>query len=279
MDIKIMSDELLPGISCGGLELTESLKTEWPDSTFVLHYCRSGRFGFKTKSDNVFLGPGDFCVHSAQDMRGAELCMPDDNYSGMIISIDMDELEKRPPDILAGSDHIEKTLREKFCTRGSFTAQAGNEQTENIFSGFYNQPASMQLAYRRLKALELLLYLARLEPGNQNPLTEYQAEQVRIIRAVHDLLAANMDKRYTIAELSRQYHMNPTTLKAVFKSVYGSSIAAHMREHRMERAAELLRESDLSVAEIANLVGYESQSKFSAAFKECFGQLPKEYRK
>ena len=47
----------------------------------------------------------------------------------------------------------------------------------------------------------------------------------------------------------------------------------------MERAAALLRETDLSVAEIAGQVGYESQSKFTAAFKEQFGQLPKEYRR
>ena len=52
-----------------------------------------------------------------------------------------------------------------------------------------------------------------------------------------------------------------------------------MKEHRMERAAALLRETDLSVAEIAGQVGYESQSKFTAAFKEQFGQLPKEYRR
>ena len=47
----------------------------------------------------------------------------------------------------------------------------------------------------------------------------------------------------------------------------------------LQRAAALLRETDLSVAEIAGQVGYESQSKFTAAFKEQFGQLPKEYRR
>ena len=73
--------------------------------------------------------------------------------------------------------------------------------------------------------------------------------------------------------------MNPTTLKQVFKSVYGASLAAHMKEHRMGRAAQLLRETDESVAEIARAVGYESQSKLTAAFKEYFGVLPKEYRK
>ena len=47
----------------------------------------------------------------------------------------------------------------------------------------------------------------------------------------------------------------------------------------MEQAASLLRTSDLSVAEIAQAVGYDSPSKFSAAFKAFFHILPKEYRK
>lgn len=106
-----------------------------------------------------------------------------------------------------------------------------------------------------------------------------EAEQVKIIREIHDDLAQQMDRRVTIEELAHRYLINPTTLKTVFKEVYGSSLAAHMKEHRMERAAALLRETDLSVAEIAGQVGYESQSKFTAAFKEQFGQLPKEYRR
>ena len=93
-----------------------------------------------------------------------------------------------------------------------------------------------------------------------------EAEQVKIIREIHDDLAQHMDRRVTIEELAHRYLINPTTLKTVFKEVYGSSLAAHMKEHRMERAAALLRETDLSVAEIAGQVGYESQSKFTAAF-------------
>ncbi len=111
-----------------------------------------------------------------------------------------------------------------------------------------------------------LLYLAKLKPSGRNQMTQYQAEQVRVIREIHDLLASNMERRFTIEELSHKYLMNPTTLKAVFKSVYGESIAAHMKEHRMKKAAALLHESDMSIAEIGRLVGYESQSKFTAAF-------------
>ena len=106
-----------------------------------------------------------------------------------------------------------------------------------------------------------------------------EAEQVRLIRDIHDYLLSHMDQRITIEGLCHLYPINPTTLKEVFKDVYGTSIAAHLKEHRMEKAARLLRETDASMAEVARRVGYESQSKFTAAFKDQYGCLPTMYRK
>lgn len=110
-------------------------------------------------------------------------------------------------------------------------------------------------------------------------LSDCRADQVDLIHEVHEYLLQHLDEKITIDTLSRQFHMNPTTLKAVFKSVYGNSLASHMKEHRMERAAELLSGTGLTIAEIAAQVGYDSQSKFTAAFKSRYGVLPKEYRK
>ena len=105
------------------------------------------------------------------------------------------------------------------------------------------------------------------------------AEQLETIRRVHEALTADLSSRITIDELSRRFLMNPSTMKEVFKTVYGQSIAAHIREHRMERAAELLCETDASMAEIAAAIGYESASKFSAEFRKAYGALPTEYRR
>lgn len=105
------------------------------------------------------------------------------------------------------------------------------------------------------------------------------AEQLETIRRVHEALTADLSSRITIDELSRRFLMNPSTMKEVFKTVYGQSIAAHIREHRMGRAAELLCETDASMAEIAAAIGYESASKFSAEFRKAYGALPTEYRR
>jgi AraC-like DNA-binding protein len=96
---------------------------------------------------------------------------------------------------------------------------------------------------------------------------------------MHDELLLHPEERHTIEELARRCLMNPTTLKAVFKAVYGDSLASHMKEHRLEKAAALLRQGDQSIAEIAAAVGYDSPSRFSAAFRERYHMLPTEYRR
>ena len=108
---------------------------------------------------------------------------------------------------------------------------------------------------------------------------DLQAAPEQIIRHVHDELTANLSKRVTIEELSKKYLMNTTTLKRAFKQVYGETIAAHMKKHRMEAAASMLIKTQKEIAAIAQAIGYESQSRFTAAFKETYGQLPTEYRK
>ncbi len=109
-------------------------------------------------------------------------------------------------------------------------------------------------------------------------LSEYRSEREMLAERAHDYLLSHLSERLTIEELAREFRTNPTTLKNSFKTVYGNSLAAHIKEHRMEAAAELLCSSELSIQEIARSVGYDSQSRFSAAFKEHYELLPTEYR-
>lgn len=276
---------LYPGIHISFYSLTaetESFPIDDGHSEQILeiNYCRAGRIGWIRKNgSSVYLGPKDFSLHTMQAYADSRRTLPNGFYDGMTLRINLQELANHPPEPLEDAEVIGTLLYEKFCRSASFPSFAGNRATETIFSFFYNQPPALQLSYQKIKILELLLYLCRPDHITERRLTEYQSEQVEIVHKIHEQLARSLDQRVTIEALSKQYLMNPTTLKAVFKSVYGNSIAAHMKEHRMEEAARLLAETDRSIAEIALAVGYDSQSKFSAAFKDCFHMLPKEYRR
>ncbi|MDE7285084.1 MAG: AraC family transcriptional regulator [Lachnospiraceae bacterium] len=274
--------ELYPGIELSYLTLTTdhiSVHHAAFDHILEINYCYSGRIGWEMGNGNsVYLGQKDFSLHTMKTCADSVMSLPNGDYEGLTISIDLRVLTDNPPEILSGTGITGTFLYDKFCKNSPITSLAGNEQTESIFSAFYSQSEPLQLAWQKLKVLELLLYLGGLKVDSKNCLTEYQSEQIEIIRNIHKQLAEHMDQRFTIESLSKQYLINPTTLKTMFKSVYGKSIAAHMKEHRMERAAELLRETNLSIAEIAGSVGYDSQSRFTEAFKAHWGKLPKDYR-
>lgn len=99
------------------------------------------------------------------------------------------------------------------------------------------------------------------------------------IREIHDLLTANLQQRYTIEALSKQFFIDSTTLKREFRRAYGLPIATYLKEHRIHKAMELLSSTNDSIASIAAQVGYETQSKFSAAFKAATKLSPNAYRK
>ncbi len=274
---------LYPGIELRYLTFSSdsfSVQHKAMSHIIQINYCKAGQILWKMKNGNrIYLNPGDFSLHTMKACTDSVLTFPGGMYQGINICINLQEASGSPPELLKDNNILEHISPEKFCRNDSPAFLAGNEQTESIFSAFYDQPKALTLPYQKIKVLELLLYLAKTEFTPQNKLAEYQTELIESIRKIHDQLLHHMEQRITIEELSRQYLINPTTLKHVFKSVYGTSIATHIKEHRMKQAAKMLKETNKSIAEIAKAVGYDSQSRFTAAFKTYFKVLPKEYRK
>ncbi len=245
-----------------------------------INYCKAGQIVWEMKCGNrIYLNPGSFSLHTMKTCMDSVLTFPNDIYQGLSIYIDLQEVSSNPPELLNGSTIFETILPKIFRKNDAPVFLAGNEQTESIFSAFFNQPEELKLPYQKIKTLELLLYLSKTDLTSTQRLSGYKTEQICVVREIHDQLTRHMEQRITIEELSKKYLINPTTLKTAFKSIYGTSIAAHIKEHRMEQAAKMLKETGKSIAEIARAVGYDSQSKFTAAFKTYFKVLPKEYRK
>lgn len=245
-----------------------------------INYCRYGRAGWNMNDGtSIYLGPGDFCIHTQTLCAGSVMTLPGGHYEGLSVCMELSVFDQNLPELLTGTAITASALSDKFCPDGTCFSLTGNEDTEPIFSGFFDLEQPFQKPYYFLKTMELLLYLGRLPILQNEKKQGYPSEQVETVRKIHEYLLEHMDQRITIESLSRQYLINPTTLKTVFKAVYGDSLASHMKEHRMEHAATLLLQTDQSVSQIARAVGYESASRFSAAFRDTYQVLPLEYRK
>jgi AraC-like DNA-binding protein len=83
----------------------------------------------------------------------------------------------------------------------------------------------------------------------------------------------------TISMLARIACMCPSKFKLRFRERYGLTVYGYIRVIRMDRALELLAESDIAISDIAGLVGYRKPGAFSAAFRKITGMRPSAFRK
>lgn len=82
----------------------------------------------------------------------------------------------------------------------------------------------------------------------------------------------------TLQHLSEVFFINPNYLSRMFKEKTGGNFIDYLTSVRIEKAKDLLENSDLKISEISLTVGYETSKYFSSVFKEKCGITPKEYR-
>jgi AraC-like DNA-binding protein len=101
-------------------------------------------------------------------------------------------------------------------------------------------------------------------------------ESIALVKAYID---ANYQVALTIERLARIACMSPSKLKYCFKAQCGETVYGYLTAVRMSRAARLLADTDLSVARVAERVGYKKSGAFAAVFKKSTGLLPREARR
>jgi AraC-like DNA-binding protein len=96
--------------------------------------------------------------------------------------------------------------------------------------------------------------------------------------AVKQLISGDITKHYSIPELSAKAEINQFKLKAGFKKLYGQPLFRYLQELRIEKAIELLMNTDMDVRDIAIKCGYGWSTNFAAAFRRKFKLTPSEFR-
>ncbi len=99
-----------------------------------------------------------------------------------------------------------------------------------------------------------------------------------VIRDVLSYLSSNYTQNITLQELAKKNHISAEHLSRTFKKEVEKNISDFIAELRTKKAAELLKNSKLSVSEIAMYVGYPDSNYFVKVFKKRYGMPPSAYR-
>lgn len=115
------------------------------------------------------------------------------------------------------------------------------------------------------RVVDLFRYITGLFPQNTDPVS------LQYIRA-------NYRQRITIRQLAALEHYNPSYYCEWFQKQYALTPMAYIRKLRLDAAQELLRETDYSIIQIAQQVGYQHHSTLTRLFLESTGIHPSAYR-
>ncbi len=140
--------------------------------------------------------------------------------------------------------------------------------------------------YRKLflesKALELILRAYGLHIEQNSSCTncrflqfDYNKEKIQEARKI---LLYQLNNPPTIPDLAKTLGINQCYLKKGFKEMYNTTVYDFVQEQRMEMAKGMIRNSQFSLTEISESLGFSSAGSFSKAFKKMHGVNPSEMK-
>jgi AraC family transcriptional activator of mtrCDE len=91
-------------------------------------------------------------------------------------------------------------------------------------------------------------------------------------------MAADPGGNHTVQSLAAIALMSRSTFMSLFSEILGRPPMEVLRDLRMRHAAQLLRQSYLSIDQVARDCGYQSKTSFARAFKDAHSKLPADYR-
>jgi AraC-like DNA-binding protein len=125
------------------------------------------------------------------------------------------------------------------------------------------------------KILELLLLqLSQFEQQENAGGGQLKLDELDKMYQVKEILTSQLDRQFTLRSLAHMVGTNEFNLKRDFKLAFGTTVFGYLNQYKMAAAKRMLTDSDLTVAEVSQKMGYKYATHFSSAFKKFFGLLP-----
>ena len=171
-------------------------------------------------------------------------------------------------------DKIKNSFFELIVTANNSTKEINksfNSSTfDNAFSTFSSEnDISLIKEFVHKFLLECITAISSVKKAEVHP----------VIKKVCDYIDNNLSKDISLEESADFAGVSSFYLSKLFKEEKGETFINFLSDKRLEKARQLLENTELSIKEITAEVGYNDQNYFSRIFKNKYGLSPKEYRK
>lgn len=150
---------------------------------------------------------------------------------------------------------------------------------EDIHSFLYLQALELVgiFAKSRRRDMQSKVLSKGLETEDQELLVKTGVHQK--VRDIAIYLQGHTDENMTLDDLAKKFFMSKSYLTRVFRNVTGFSVVEYITYNRVQKAQQLLRSTDTSITDIAEMCGFGNITYFEKVFKQMTGYSPGKYRK
>ena len=212
----------------------------------------------------------------SSSIPGCATIIPAGMPTGWLVDGELDVVTlSMSSDVLAGQTHADQFNRMRFA----FADPLGVALTRQILSELYAPQAEERTAYVAAMVNALKAHILSGPPAHGNPVeipvSDFSAYRLhKIMNAV----LTHPEKDHNLAAMAAVAGVTPPHFCRIFKRATGVSPHQYVMKARLDRAQQMLVQTDLSLAALSEATGFTSQSHFSRAFRAWFGMAPSDYR-
>lgn len=242
---------------------------------YELHCISEGNGILYTQNEKYSMTAGTTCLTGPEVYHGQSSGVenPVDEYCVRF------NLEYKPQ---SGSDPSETRLIKSITDNPFFVTHCDIEILQ-IVKEMLAEACSKLPGYKKALEIlfcELLLKLSRFCANIEKPDKVVQLDKPGIsdVKSTLDSMFFSYDKAPSVEEIIEKMNISRRHFSRLMQKYYGMSYTEKITELRIEYAKQLLRDTDMSVSDIAQAVGYSSKQQFWRSFKRYTGMNPDEFR-
>lgn len=143
----------------------------------------------------------------------------------------------------------------------------------------YRNNNQKENAYIKLTLMQLLLFLNSCKPGaNDEALPQINATQKTIFEIIGYINNCYFED-ITLETISEKYYLSTFYFSRTFKEITGFNFVEYLNNVRIKEAKKLLLNTNMTISDISDAVGFKSNTHFGRVFKNIEGTSPSSYKK
>lgn len=179
-------------------------------------------------------------------------------------------------------------LREKYLDNTQYSAMYIKFVFSNVIQELFqeNQFSGERRLEKEIDRLYNCRNIMEIMEVTEDNIREYEkflersmSESRNEVAAVKNYIYQHYDEDLNLEMLAEKVYLSSGYLSFIFKKETGMNLNRYIRVFRMEKAGELLKNTNMKVAQISEKVGFSNVSYFCRSFREFYGSSPESYRK